>query len=79
MGALGGAGEVVQQQACGRGQAFKTAEADREAPGGPGVVQRRDHQAEGVGVGTREQVQAHFESELVRYAALVKKAGVEPQ
>ena len=30
-------------------------------------------------VSTPEQAQAHFESELVRYAALVKKSGVEPR
>ena len=30
-------------------------------------------------IGTPEQAQSEFKSELAKYASLVKKAGIEPQ
>ena len=60
-------------------QVKRTHDAVVAAFAAPEVVDAMAKQGNTIRVSTPEQAQAHFESELVRYAALVKKAGVEPQ
>lgn len=45
----------------------------------PEVKQAMARQGNTIAIGTPQQAQAWFRSELVKYAALVKKAGVQPQ
>ncbi len=45
----------------------------------PAVRETMAKQGNTIAIGTPEQAQAAFRSELVKYAALVKKAGIEPQ
>ena len=45
----------------------------------PEVKEAMSKQGNTIQVSTPEQAQAHFKSELAKYAALVKKAGVTPQ
>jgi len=53
--------------------AFVSAFAD------PAVKQAMANQGNTIGISTPEQAQAAFKSELAKYAALVKKAGIEPE
>jgi tripartite-type tricarboxylate transporter receptor subunit TctC len=45
----------------------------------PAVKEAMTKQGNSIAVGTPEQAQAAFRSELMKYAALVKKVGIEPQ
>jgi tripartite-type tricarboxylate transporter receptor subunit TctC len=45
----------------------------------PAVREAMAKQGNTISIGTPEQAQAAFRSELAKYAALVKKAGIEPQ
>lgn len=45
----------------------------------PAVREAMTKQGNTISIGTPEQAQATFRSELTKYAALVKKAGIEPQ
>ena len=45
----------------------------------PAVREAMTKQGNTISIGTPEQAQATFRSELAKYAALVKKAGIEPQ
>lgn len=45
----------------------------------PAVKESMSKQGNSINIGSPEQAQAAFRSELVKYAALVKKAGIEPQ
>ena len=45
----------------------------------PVVKETMAKQGNTININTPEQAQAAFRSELARYAALVKKAGIEPQ
>ncbi|MEJ8847789.1 Bug family tripartite tricarboxylate transporter substrate binding protein [Variovorax rhizosphaerae] len=45
----------------------------------PAVKQAMDSQGNTINIGTPEQAQAAFRSEMAKYAALVKKAGIEPE
>ena len=45
----------------------------------PSVKQAMSNQGNTIGISTPEQAQAAFRSELAKYAALVKKAGIEPE
>jgi tripartite-type tricarboxylate transporter receptor subunit TctC len=45
----------------------------------PAVKEAMAKQGNTISIGTPEQAQAAFRSELAKYAALVKKAGIEPQ
>ncbi|MET0543000.1 MAG: tripartite tricarboxylate transporter substrate-binding protein, partial [Variovorax sp.] len=45
----------------------------------PAVKEAMTKQGNTIAISTPEQAQAAFKSELAKYAALVKKAGIEPQ
>lgn len=45
----------------------------------PAVKEAMAKQGNTIGISSPEQAQSMFRSELIRYAALVKKAGIEPQ
>ncbi|VTU33977.1 Bug family tripartite tricarboxylate transporter substrate binding protein [Variovorax sp. PBL-E5] len=45
----------------------------------PAVKQAMTHQGNTIAISTPEQAQASFRSEMTKYAALVKKAGIEPE
>ncbi len=45
----------------------------------PGVKEAMMKQGNTIGITSTEQAQAAFRSELAKYAALVKKVGLEPQ
>jgi tripartite-type tricarboxylate transporter receptor subunit TctC len=57
----------------------KTHEAVVAAFNDPAVREAMAKQGNTIAIGTPEQAQATFRSELARYAALVKKVGLEPQ
>ena len=45
----------------------------------PAVMETMARQGNTIRIGTPEQAQAAFRRELAKYAALVKKVGLEPQ
>ena len=45
----------------------------------PAVKETMAKQGNTIGIGTVEQAQSGFRTELAKYAALVKKAGVQPE
>ena len=57
----------------------KTHDAVVAAFADPGVKEVMAKQGNSINISTPEQAQAAFRSELAKYAALVKKAGLEPQ
>jgi len=57
----------------------KTHDAVVAAFADPAVKEAMSKQGNTINIGTTEQAQTAFRSELVKYASLVKKAGIEPQ
>ncbi|AEG93265.1 Bug family tripartite tricarboxylate transporter substrate binding protein [Ramlibacter tataouinensis] len=70
---------VIGPKGLGPAQVKKTHEAVVAAFADPAVKEAMAKQGNTIAIGTPEQAQATFRKELARYAALVKKVGLEPQ
>ncbi|MDF2462713.1 MAG: tctC [Ramlibacter sp.] len=70
---------VIGPKGMSAGSVKKAHDAVVAAFADPGVKEVMAKQGNTINISTPEQAQAAFRSELAKYAALVKKAGIEPQ
>ena len=69
----------VRREAFGGGFGKKVHDAVVAAFNDPAVKEAMAKQGNTISISTTEQAQAAFRTELAKYAALVKKVGLEPQ